>query len=113
VFLGPATSPTASSSPSGQRPAARAGTANNGQLSRILAQGGAVVRQGDRRGMADQAEYTSSDQKFVLSGGKPTLTDGSGNTTAGRSLTFFVASDTILIDSQAGSRTLTRHRVEK
>jgi lipopolysaccharide export system protein LptA len=113
VFLGPATSPGASNPASGQRPAARAGTAGTGQLSRILAQGGAVVRQGDRRGMADQAEYTSADQKFVLSGGKPTLTDGSGNTTAGRSLTFFVASDTILIDSQAGSRTLTRHRVEK
>jgi lipopolysaccharide export system protein LptA len=113
VFLGPATSPAASKPASGQRPAERVGTAGAGQLSRILAQGGAVVRQGDRRGMADQAEYTSSDQKFVLSGGKPTLTDGSGNTTAGRSLTFFVASDTILIDSQAGSRTLTRHRVEK
>lgn len=113
VFLGPAMNPPPSNASSGQRPAERAGTAGTGQLSRILAQGGAVVRQGDRRGMADQAEYTSTDQKFVLSGGKPTLTDGSGNTTAGRSLTFFVASDTILIDSQAGSRTLTRHRVEK
>jgi lipopolysaccharide export system protein LptA len=113
VFLGPVTNPASSNPASGQRPAVPAGTAGTGQLSRILAQGGAVVRQGDRRGMADQAEYTSSDQKFVLSGGKPTLTDGSGNTTAGRSLTFFVASDTILIDSQAGSRTLTRHRVEK
>jgi lipopolysaccharide export system protein LptA len=110
VFLGP----PASNPASGQRPSERVGTTTGTrQLSRILAQGGAVVRQGDRRGMADQAEYTSSDQKFVLSGGKPTLTDGSGNTTAGRSLTFFVASDTILIDSQAGSRTLTRHRVEK
>ncbi|HKN60374.1 MAG TPA: LptA/OstA family protein [Candidatus Acidoferrales bacterium] len=113
VFLGPATNPASSNPTSGQRPAERAGAAGTGQLTRILAQGGAVVRQGDRRGMADQAEYTSADQKFVLSGGKPTLTDGSGNTTAGRSLTFFVASDTILIDSQAGSRTLTRHRVEK
>jgi hypothetical protein len=28
-------------------------------------------------------------------------------------LTFFVANDTILIDSQEGSRTLTKHRVEK
>jgi len=28
-------------------------------------------------------------------------------------LTFFVANDTILIDSQDGSRTLTKHRVEK
>jgi hypothetical protein len=28
-------------------------------------------------------------------------------------LTFFVANDTILIDSQEGLRTLTKHRVEK
>ncbi|MGB6845117.1 MAG: hypothetical protein WBE09_09485, partial [Candidatus Acidiferrales bacterium] len=71
------------------------------------------VSQGDRRGTADQAEYTASDEKFVLSGGKPTITDASSDTTTGRSLTFFVANDTILIDSQEGSRTLTKHRVEK
>ena len=35
------------------------------------------------------------------------------DTTTGHSLTFFVANDTILIDSQEGSRTLTKHRVEK
>ena len=113
VYLGPATNPTASNPAAGQRPAGRPGTPGSGQLNRILAQGNTVIRQGDRRGTADQAEYTSNDQKFVLSGGQPTLTDASGNTTAGRSLTFFVASDTILIDSQAGSRTLTKHRVEK
>ena len=82
------------------------------QLDRALALGGVVVRQGDRRGTAEQAEYTASDGKFVLSGGKPTLTDASSDTTTGHSLTFFVANDTILIDSQEGSRTLTRHRVE-
>jgi len=49
----------------------------------------------------------------VLSGGQPTLTDESSNTITGHSLTFFVASDTILIDSREGSRTLTKHRIEK
>jgi hypothetical protein len=71
------------------------------------------VRQGDRRGLAEQAEYTAADGKFVLSGGQPTLTDAARDTTSGHSLTFFVANDTILIDSQEGSRTLTKHRVEK
>jgi lipopolysaccharide export system protein LptA len=84
-----------------------------GQLSRVVAQGSVVVRQADRRGLAEQAEYTAADEKFVLSGGEPTLTDASGDTTTGHSLTFFVASDTIFIDSQEGSRTLTKHRVEK
>ncbi len=83
------------------------------QLDRALALGGVKVRQGDRTGVADQAEYTAADGRFVLSGGNPTITDASSDTTTGHSLTFFVANDTILIDSQEGSRTLTRHRVEK
>jgi LPS export ABC transporter protein LptC len=83
------------------------------QLSRALALGVVTVRQGDRMGTSEQAEYTASEGKFVLSGGKPTLTDASSDTTTGHSLTFFVANDTILIDSQEGSRTLTKHRVEK
>jgi lipopolysaccharide export system protein LptA len=83
------------------------------QLERALALGGVVVRQGDRRAMAEQAEYTAADGKFVLSGGEPTIADASSDTTTGHSLTFFVANDTILIDSQEGSRTLTKHRVEK
>ncbi|HWW51739.1 MAG TPA: LPS export ABC transporter periplasmic protein LptC [Verrucomicrobiae bacterium] len=82
------------------------------QLDRVLAEGAVVVRQGGRRAMAERAEYTA-DGKFVLSGGRPTLTDASSDTTTGHSLTFFVANDTILIDSQEGFRTLTRHRVEK
>ena len=83
------------------------------QLDRALALGGVVVRQGDRRGTSEQAEYTAADGKFVLSGGNPTLTDAASDTTTGHSLTFFVANDTILIDSQEGLRTLTKHRVEK
>ena len=104
-----------------QEPQARPGVAPGGasagalgarQLDRALALGGVVVRQGDRRGTSEQAEYTASDGKFVLSGGKPTLTDASSDTTTGHSLTFFVANDTILIDSKESSRTITRHRVE-
>jgi len=83
------------------------------QLNRALALGGAIVRQGDRLGMAEQAEYTAADGKFVLSGGKPTITDASSDTTTGRSLTFYIASDTILVGSQEGSRTLTKHRVDE
>ncbi|MGH9737658.1 MAG: LptA/OstA family protein [Candidatus Acidiferrales bacterium] len=83
------------------------------RLSKAIARGHVVVVQGDRHGLAQQVEYTASDGKFVLSGGQPTVTDGSSNTATGSSLTFYVASDTILIDSQEGSRTLTEHKVEK
>jgi lipopolysaccharide export system protein LptA len=109
VFLGP-TAVGASTAPTAASTLPAAGSR---QLDRVLAQGGVVVRQGDRRAMAEQGEYTAADGKFVLSGGQPTVSDGSSNTATGRSLTFFVANDTILIDSQEGSRTLTKHRVEK
>ena len=83
------------------------------QLSRVLGQGNVVVSQGDRRGTSEQAEYTAADGKFILSGGQPTIVNASSDTTTGHSLTFFVANDTILVDSQEGSRTVTKHRVEK
>lgn len=83
------------------------------QLSRAAARGDVIVRQGDRRGAAERGEYVAAEGKFVLSGGKPTLTDALQDTTTGRQLTFFTANDTILVESSAGSRTLTKHRVEK
>jgi LPS export ABC transporter protein LptC len=113
VFLSPA-APAKPSSAAAKPAHPPAGSPADGrQLDHALAQGGVTVRQGDRRGTADQAEYTASDGKFVLSGGQPTIIDASSDTTTGHSLTFFVANDTILIDSQEGSRTLTKHRVEK
>jgi len=83
------------------------------ELSRVLAEGNVVVEEGDRRGTAERAEYTAADGKFVLSGGQPTLANAASDTTTGHSLTFFVANDTILVDSEEGSRTVTKHRVEK
>ncbi|MGC1969512.1 MAG: LPS export ABC transporter periplasmic protein LptC [Candidatus Acidiferrales bacterium] len=111
------TGPQVVSNQSGTRQAAASpaapGAMAGQQLQRAVALGGVTVRQGDRVGTAEQAEYTASDGKFVLSGGHPTIIDAASDATTGHSLTFFVANDTILIDSQAGSRTLTKHRVEK
>jgi lipopolysaccharide export system protein LptA len=98
-----------------QTPAASGASAAIGarQLRRLVAQGNVIVREGDRRGTAEQAEYTAAEGKFVLSGGQPTLANAASDTTTGHSLTFFVANDTILVDSQEGLRTVTTHRVEK
>jgi LPS export ABC transporter protein LptC len=92
-----------------------AAAANPGaqQISRAVGTGGVTVDQAGRRATADRGEYTASDGKFVMSGGNPTLYDGSAGTTTGRQLTFYLADDTIIVDSENGSRTLTKHRVEK
>ncbi len=114
VFLAqaPATA-TGSPKPASATANAAAGLGGGRQMEKALAQGNVVVRQGDRRATAEQALYTAADGKFTLSGGNPTIVDAQNDTTTGRSLTFFIASDTILIDSQEGSRTVTKHRVEK
>jgi lipopolysaccharide export system protein LptA len=83
------------------------------QISRAIGTGGVIVDQSGRRATAERGEYTASDGKFVMSGGNPTLYDGSAGTTTGRQLTFYLADDTIIVDSENGSRTLTKHRVEK
>jgi len=83
------------------------------QLSRSVASGAVTVRQEDRRGTSDRAEYTASEGKFVLSEGKPTLYSSTGDTTTGRQLTFYFADDRILVDSANGSKTVTLHQVEK
>ena len=83
------------------------------QISRAVGTGGVVIEEGTRRGTADTGVYTAEDQKFVLSGGNPTLYDASEGTTTGRELTFYIASDTIIVDSGNGLRTLTKHRVQR
>jgi lipopolysaccharide export system protein LptA len=83
------------------------------QISRAVATGGVIVEQGTRRATAERGEYSAAEGKFVMSGGSPTIFDASEGTTTGRQLTFFLADDTIIVDSENGSRTLTKHRVEK
>ena len=83
------------------------------QISRAVGTGGVIVEQGTRRATADRGEYSAVDGKFIMSGGNPTIFDAAEGTTTGHQLTFFLADDTIIVDSENGSRTLTKHRVEK
>ena len=83
------------------------------QISRAVGTGGVIIEQGTRKATAERGEYMATAGKFVMSGGSPTLYDGSAGTTTGRQLTFYLADDTIIVDSENGSRTLTKHRVEK
>ncbi len=83
------------------------------QISRAVGTGGVIVEEGSRKASAERGEYIAATGQFVMNGGNPTLYDGSAGTTTGRQLTFYLADDTIIVDSENGSRTLTKHRVEK
>jgi LPS export ABC transporter protein LptC len=102
---------TAASAPSGASNANPPAGAQ--QISRAVGTGGVIVEEGSRKAVAERGEYMAATGKFVMSGGDPTLYDGSAGTTTGRQLTFYLADDTIIVDSENGSRTLTKHRVEK
>ncbi len=75
--------------------------------------GGCTIRQGERRGAAERCNYAAAEGKFILVGGEPSLSDPVLGVTTGRQLTFFLADDRILVESAEGTRTVTRHRVEK
>jgi lipopolysaccharide export system protein LptA len=82
------------------------------QISRAVGTGSVIVEQGARKATAEHGEYNTTDGKFIMSGGNPTIYDAAEGTTTGRQLTFFLADDTIIVDSETGSRTLTKHRVD-
>ena len=83
------------------------------QIDRAVGKDGVLVEEAERRATAETGVYTAADQKFVLSGGNPTIYDATEGTTTGRELTFYIASDTIIVDSGNGLRTLTKHRVQR
>jgi lipopolysaccharide export system protein LptA len=121
LFFAPSTKPessassastpqTAAKTPSGSPQPAPGATQ---RLDHAIFIGNVVVHSEDRRAVGERGEYDSASSKFVISGGKPTLYDGSGTSTTGRQLTFLIADDTILVESEEGTRTLTRYQVKK
>ena len=102
--------PNSNGAPGSAPPSPAAGAQ---QISKAVGTGGVIVEQGTRRATADRGEYSAADGKFVMSGGSPTIFDATEGTTTGHQLTFFLADDTIIVDSEKGSRTVTKHRVEK
>jgi len=57
--------------------------------------------------------YTASDEKYVLTGGRPSIFDAERGVTTGDSLTFYNRSDTVLVGSASSARTVTLTRTGK
>jgi lipopolysaccharide export system protein LptA len=66
-----------------------------------------------RQGDAENAVYTTDDDKLVLTGGPPVVHDEVRGSTTGRELTWLTADDKIFVDGGPDVRTLTQHRVVK
>jgi lipopolysaccharide export system protein LptA len=84
-----------------------------GKLDKIVAQDQVVITQPDRHANGDLLVYTASDDKFVLTGGPPSIFDAERGKITGVSLTFFRRDDRVLVEGNNLSPTVTQTRVAR
>jgi lipopolysaccharide export system protein LptA len=77
--------------------------AGPGQLDRMVAQGGVVIQQPNRRAEGEKLVYTAAEDKFVLTGGPPSIFDAEQGKITGVSLTFFRRDDRVLVEGESSS----------
>jgi lipopolysaccharide export system protein LptA len=87
--------------------------AGPGQLDHMIARGNVVVTQPNRRAEGKLLNYTASDDKFVLTGGPPSIFDAERGKITGVSLTFFRGDDRVLVEGEASTPVVTQTRVAK
>jgi lipopolysaccharide export system protein LptA len=87
--------------------------ATPGQVERIEAEDRVVITQPTRHATCDRLVYTSADDKFVLTGGPPSIFDAERGKTTGDSLTFYRHDDRVLVEGREKSPTVTRTQVAR
>jgi lipopolysaccharide export system protein LptA len=84
-----------------------------GQVERIIAEKKVVITQPTRHATGERLVYTSADDKFVLTGGPPSIFDAERGKTTGDSLTFYRTDDRVLVEGRETSPTVTRTQVAR
>jgi lipopolysaccharide export system protein LptA len=84
-----------------------------GKLEKIVAFEQVVITQPERHANGEQLVYTAADDKFVLTGGPPSIFDAERGKITGASLTFFRHDDRVLVESNNSSPTVTQTRVAR
>jgi lipopolysaccharide export system protein LptA len=87
--------------------------AGTGKIDHIVASGQVAIVQPGRRATGEQLVYTTSDDKFVLTGGPPSIFDAEHGKITGVSLTFFRHDDRVLVEGNNSSPTVTQTRVAR
>jgi len=89
------------------------GTHAASQVEEIVAQGHVVIQEPSRKAVGNTMTYTAADEKYVLTGGQPSIFDAESGVTTGDSLTFYSRSDTVLVGSESPTRTVTQTHTGK
>jgi len=83
------------------------------QLDHMVAEGNVLVQQPNRRAQGEKLVYTAADDKFVLTGGPPSIFDAERGNITGVSLTFFRRDDRVLVEGEASTPAVTQTRVAR
>jgi lipopolysaccharide export system protein LptA len=84
-----------------------------GKLEKIVAAEQVVITQPERHATAELLVYTAADDKFVLTGGPPSIFDAERGKITGVSLTFFRRDDRVLVEGNNSTPTVTQTRVAR
>ena len=87
--------------------------AGPGQLDHLVCLGNVVIVQPKRKAEGQTLVYTASDDKFVLTGGPPSIFDAERGKITGVSLTFYRADDRVLVEGEASTPVVTQTRVAR
>jgi lipopolysaccharide export system protein LptA len=87
--------------------------ATPGQVDRIVAEHDVVITQPTRKAIGDRLVYTAADDRFVLTGGPPSIFDAERGQITGDSLTFYRHDDRVLVEGKETSPTVTRTQVAR
>jgi len=84
-----------------------------GRVERIIAQDRVVVAQPNRHATGDRLVYSAAEEKFVLTGGPPSIFDAERGHITGNSLTFYKRNDRVLVEGTETSPTVTTTQVAR
>jgi lipopolysaccharide export system protein LptA len=88
-------------------------TPSAGKMEKIVASGQVVVTQPNRHATGNELVYVAAEDKFVLSGGPPSIFDAEHGKITGVSLTFFRRDDRVLVEGSNTFPTVTHTRVAR
>jgi lipopolysaccharide export system protein LptA len=87
--------------------------AGPGQLDHMVALDDVIIQQSTRRATGQKLIYTVADDRFILTGGPPSIFDAEQGKITGVSLTFFRRDDRVLVEGEASTPVVTQTRVAR
>ncbi len=89
------------------------GWGSPGQVEKVVAENDVVITEPERRATGDQLTYLAGEEKFVLTGGSPSIFDAERGKITGDSLTFYRHDDRVLVEGRTTSPAVTRTQVAR